>query len=869
LDVFLSSTFLDMQRERDILARLVFPRLRAHLSDRRVVLREVDLRWGVTETMARDGGAVGVCLDAVAAAFPLIVGLVGGRSGWRPPREVAARFASLLGSEQDRNGSMTEIELRYAVSLARTRAEAPPVTVFLRDQRLSDAVGEVDSDPTAITAFRTWLVQQPRVRTIAYDTFDAFERIAEAELRQTLDACLAAPPIDIGRARALPELSRTEALQSLAAAAGHRRPVLLTGQSGCGLSWLARTWLKTQSGGVYVDGRTTEFDALEAAMRSNRHALAGDRAEGAPDTRRDATAAALLQFFAAAARPAGLVLDHYEESVSTSERADFGWIPTRLPKGARVVVVSRDERLRRQAEEMRWHVCEVPAVSAEAATTYARAYLSAFAKTLTDAQAARLAQAPWVRDLRTLTLALDELRRYGDWETLDARIDALSGCAAAHELVEDVVKGLETALPPDWRDAVRDSVFAMACSLRGLEEHEIAHVVGGRQTKDPVADGDRLPSHLWSAIRLTLGSALVSRGSLTDIEAGPLAEWTRQAIDVEPERWQRTVSRLQSVMSVAPPRRRDAEAPGLAFLSQGEAGVERLLENATTALAVRAVGEVFFEGWLRRLAPASRGRIAASWIDAASRRAMSGSDTFELAVAAARVGEAKAARALFDAAEGTTASDDTLRAERQALAAMLTGDGEALRRLLPSLAEGADDAAWSIRAQVVLKAVAEGTLPLDEAEEAAFISRVEARVRTLGQPLVEGQVGILLGQINLGKARWRRALGGFQTAQRVARQYGHAHMLCRSLERESAVRLEVNQFRAARRAVAECRDLARRAQESDLEALAFERLIEVERRTAHYDRAYDLVTEFHARCKEANIASLQRVVRARESVDRA
>ena len=47
--VFISSTFRDMQAERDHLVRFVFPRLREQLLPRRIHLVDVDLRWGVTE----------------------------------------------------------------------------------------------------------------------------------------------------------------------------------------------------------------------------------------------------------------------------------------------------------------------------------------------------------------------------------------------------------------------------------------------------------------------------------------------------------------------------------------------------------------------------------------------------------------------------------------------------------------------------------------------------------------------------------------------------------------------------------------------------------------------------------------------------
>jgi telomerase protein component 1 len=45
--VFISSTFRDMQAERDHLVRFVFPRLREQLLPRRIHLVDIDLRWGV------------------------------------------------------------------------------------------------------------------------------------------------------------------------------------------------------------------------------------------------------------------------------------------------------------------------------------------------------------------------------------------------------------------------------------------------------------------------------------------------------------------------------------------------------------------------------------------------------------------------------------------------------------------------------------------------------------------------------------------------------------------------------------------------------------------------------------------------------
>ena len=47
--VFISSTFRDMQAERDELVKRAFPPLRKLCESRAVSWGEVDLRWGITD----------------------------------------------------------------------------------------------------------------------------------------------------------------------------------------------------------------------------------------------------------------------------------------------------------------------------------------------------------------------------------------------------------------------------------------------------------------------------------------------------------------------------------------------------------------------------------------------------------------------------------------------------------------------------------------------------------------------------------------------------------------------------------------------------------------------------------------------------
>ena len=67
--VFVSSTFLDMHGERDILSRYVFPEIKEYCSKKKINFFYVDLRWGITEDDFKNESSglspVDICLNEV------------------------------------------------------------------------------------------------------------------------------------------------------------------------------------------------------------------------------------------------------------------------------------------------------------------------------------------------------------------------------------------------------------------------------------------------------------------------------------------------------------------------------------------------------------------------------------------------------------------------------------------------------------------------------------------------------------------------------------------------------------------------------------------------------------------------------------
>ena len=117
--VFISSTFRDMQDERDYLMKRTFPKLRKLAAERDVTLTELDLRWGITEEESKSGKVVEICLREIENSIPFFIGIIGNRYGWVPAKEdlsgnVTERFTD-VNKYIDQHLSVTEMEMQFGV----------------------------------------------------------------------------------------------------------------------------------------------------------------------------------------------------------------------------------------------------------------------------------------------------------------------------------------------------------------------------------------------------------------------------------------------------------------------------------------------------------------------------------------------------------------------------------------------------------------------------------------------------------------------------------------------------------------------------------------------------------------------------------
>ena len=136
--VFVSSTFEDMQAEREELVKRTFPVLRYLCAQRGVIWDEVDLRWGITNEQRAEGKVLPICLEDIRRCRPYFIGILGERYGWIPDEIAPALIKREPWLKEHTTKSVTELEILHGV--LQNPAMAEHAYFYFRDPHYVDTV---------------------------------------------------------------------------------------------------------------------------------------------------------------------------------------------------------------------------------------------------------------------------------------------------------------------------------------------------------------------------------------------------------------------------------------------------------------------------------------------------------------------------------------------------------------------------------------------------------------------------------------------------------------------------------------------------------------------------------------------------------
>ncbi|HET9136658.1 MAG TPA: tetratricopeptide repeat protein, partial [Candidatus Kapabacteria bacterium] len=492
--IFLSSTFTDLQPEREHLVKKTFPRIRAKCRERGVEFTEIDLRWGITSEESRSGKVVRICLEEIDRCRPYFIGILGSRYGWVPrlaeyekDPETLKKYPWLTGYAE-RKKSIVEIEIAHAALFS-----DPKNSTFIYEQTSAiDHIPKHDRKPF------DELKQTLRL-SLPYKQF-----ATEAELGEQVYTDLLAlldrdwpekkepTPLETERlAHEAFALNRTQSYiadpqyieRFEAFAASDDAPLILWGKSGLGKSALV-AYLTDE----YSDRHPEQFivrhfvgaaAGASSAVDLIRHVMLEIKARyDLPDELPTDDGSFTQEF------PAWLAKVRSDEKLilaidAVNQLSGIGpemhWLPEFIPTNVRLIISTTPEVPLEQLRKRNWQELEIGPLGYGRRLRISDQFLARYHKHLDPELLEIIADSEKLQSPLFLRTLLEELRVFGVHEAIDSYLANYLAAKDEDELFQKVLERME-------RDhgafTVGEVMSAIWASRYGLTETELLEITG-------------------------------------------------------------------------------------------------------------------------------------------------------------------------------------------------------------------------------------------------------------------------------------------------------------------------------------------------------------------------------------------------------
>ncbi len=517
LRVFISSTFRDLQEEREHLVKKIFPEIRALCRERGITFTEVDLRWGLTDEDVVLGQVIRTCLEEVDKCRPYFIGITGDRYGFVPSYldiqkdpELLTQYTWIEDATID-GMSITEMEAQYAVLNASLAPKASMTSMpsiphdrarfyFRRHRESLDDAHSNDEERTRLEAYQHRIRQSGATIEEFRDPFSLGELIYDDLVRIIKqDFADAKPPTPLEQERSRHEAFAISRRRAYIAnplyikrlndhVTSDDPPLVAYAESGSGKSSLFAFWAeqyrrKHPEAHViehYVGIGTTATDhyAVIRHICMEINERFGRDEEIPSDPAKIETA--LGQWFGYADHTLQMldqriviILDGLNQLQGTA--LNLRWIPDVIAPSIRLILSSTVEGTLVELEKRGWVRFGMQALTEAERETIIVRYLAEYRKSLNPEQIKRIATDYKCGHPLFLKTVLEEIRLVGRHEELDAKIASYLEATGTEDLFQRVLERLED----DYSQrAVRDVMSLLSAARFGLDERELSEITG-------------------------------------------------------------------------------------------------------------------------------------------------------------------------------------------------------------------------------------------------------------------------------------------------------------------------------------------------------------------------------------------------------
>jgi tetratricopeptide (TPR) repeat protein len=531
--VFVSSTFRDMQAERDYLVKFIFPKLRKLCSERDVVWGEVDLRWGVTDEQKAEGKVLPICLAEINRCRPYFIGILGERYGWVPDEIPADLIEKETWLKDHSDHSVTELEIMHGVM--KNQEMTKHAFFYFRDpstsakveeelSKLSDYRPESEASHTKLTDLKE------NIRAKGFPVADNFadpKALGEAVLRDMTGI------ID----KLYPESSRPDPLDREAAEhtayaksrsgvyigreeyfrrldehiSGEGQPLVITCESGSGKSALLSNWAlrytKENTGSfllMHFIGASTYSSDCKAMLRRimGEFKRRFDIGQEIPDNLDELRSAFANWLYMVSVRSrVVIVIDALNQLEDRDGAPDLVWLPPVIPSNIRMILSTLPGRPLDDIKKRSWNTMVVEPFTVSEKRLFIEEYLKQYTKSLSNDQAALIVSQPQSSNPLYLKVLLEELRLFGKHEELNQQISFYLEAKSVTDLYRKILDRYEKDYETERPGLVSDAMTYIWASRRGLQESELLDILG--------TEGNPLPGAFWTPLYLAADQSLL------------------------------------------------------------------------------------------------------------------------------------------------------------------------------------------------------------------------------------------------------------------------------------------------------------------------------------------------------------------------
>lgn len=483
--IFISSTFNDLNDERDYLVNNIFKVISKKASSRDVSIIPLDLRWGITAEEAKQSKVVKICLDEIKRTRPFFIGIIGERYGWCPTvseigneSELKEQYEWVLDAVR-RKISITEIEIQYGV----LKNPAPMEAFFyIKDpKKLQIPVDE------KLDNLRQQIINNQRYPVKYFSQKEDLGEMIEQDFLSVLDK-LYPKPVSSKEYEQLEQSSVQHFLRSnyiplpgiydkLDAFCTQAQDNLLavTSPSGMGKSALLANWL---SESPVAKNMKIAFYFTTSTYISGEHILNHILSQLciAPNMESldmSTPQKTLIKIMEETDKPLLIVIDGLNQVFEEKDRR-LSWLPEPFGRTKMIVTATEDSAASEVLQIRQAQFIKINILPAEVRQSILVEYFGQRAKKMSQQQIHRITESPLCNNALLLKTMLSQLTDFGRFELLDAEIERYVTSSSPQDFYQQVLISMEK----NYGKELVDSVFGLIASSRhGLSEQELSNIL--------------------------------------------------------------------------------------------------------------------------------------------------------------------------------------------------------------------------------------------------------------------------------------------------------------------------------------------------------------------------------------------------------